>query len=195
MLKRNTTLYLVFLSLILILLLALQRLYLHLHTSLGSNIFVVIVTVVVMVLLGLFLLGLVFSGAIEKGIQKHVAKLSRHSPINRWLINFLEVLGSTSVDEKNKQVMKDEDLEMIEAMQMPKKRGRTSNHAYKKRRQAVLEWERRGTNYHFTLFEFLDERFGTSATGIPNVPIPTFYDWRKEILEEINSLSSEETKN
>jgi len=194
MLKRIKPLYLVILLFTSILLMALQRLFLHLTASLEPNIFIVMVTVVVMVLLGLFLLGLILFGVIERGMQNYLGKLSKPSTINRWLIQFLDFLGSVFIEEKIDQEMEDEDLEILEAIQMPKKRGRKSYYSYKERRQAVLDWERRGANYHFTLLEFLEERFGITSTGMPKVPIPTFYDWRREILAEAGIRTPKEKK-
>lgn len=50
------------------------------------------------------------------------------------------------------------------------------------KKAVVKKWEKRSDQYPFTLDKFLVERFGTTPDGIPNVPISTFYTWRKQIL-------------
>ncbi len=86
------------------------------------------------------------------------------------------------------------DPEVIATKQRPRKSrgGRVHTYPYEVRKRTVLDWENRPPMYHLTLPQFLAERHGTTSTGLLNVPVGTFYEWRKDILGLDKPAESEE---
>jgi hypothetical protein len=174
-----------FLFLSLILLIALLRLNRHLRTSLNENMTVVAITVIVIILLALFFLGVLFAWIMDWAAHKNFWLFRQMAKVHLCQLAFPAFAERVrEVEFVQPENSAGQDGEIIEAMKSPKRKGRKSNYSYQKRRKAVLAWERRGPNFSYTLVEFLDEHFGATSTGMPNVPATTFYDWRKEILAE-----------
>ena len=187
-----------FLALSLILLIALARLNRHLRAFLDANMIVAAITVVVMILLALFFLGVLLAWIMDWAARKNFWLFRQIAEASIWKMALPSFLGSTDlVDEAdlgNHENDAKQDSEILEAMKVPKRRGRKSHYSYQERRKSVLAWERRGPNFPYTLVEFLDEHFGSTSTGMPNVPATTFYDWRKEILAEAQSKQKKNPK-
>jgi hypothetical protein len=187
--KEKRSFYALFFTLALMLVLALSRLSYRLRDTLDDNLTVAAITAIVVVVFILFFFGVFLSWWLVHLARKNSSLLKRLTKTNAWLFSFL---SNDSRDNLKKTVLEraetesiPADEEILEAIQKPKRRGRSSNHPYETRRRTVLAWENRGPNFSYTLAQFLDERFGSSATGMPNVPDDTFYYWRRKILEEI----------
>lgn len=184
--KEKRSFYLLFFALVLLLLLALSRLSSRLGDTLDDNLTVAAITAMVIAVFVLFFFGMFLSWWLVRVARKNPVLLKRLVRTNAWLFSFL---GDDSRDDLEKSVIEKAaidslpvDEEVLAALQKPKRRGRSSNYPYETRRRIVLTWENRGPNFPLTLPQFLDERFGSSATGMPNVPTDTFYYWRRKIL-------------
>ena len=184
--KEKQSFYLLFFALVLLLVLAMSRLSYRLGDTLDDNLTIVAITALIIAVFVLFFFGMFLSWWLVRLAQKNPIFLKRLVKTNAWLFSFL---SDNSRDDLEKIVIEQADIaslpvdeEILEAIQKPKHRGRSSNYPYETRRRTVLTWENRGPNFDYTLAQFLDELFGSSATGIPNVPNDTFYYWRKKIL-------------
>ena len=177
-----------FLLLGLILLIALVRLNRHLRASLDENMTVVVITVIVIILLSLFFAGVLLAWAMDWAARKNFWFFRQMAEASLWKLAFPPLFERADLVDDGSFIQAENsagrDSEILEAMKSPKRRGRKSNYPYQKRRKAVLAWERRGPDFPYTLVEFLDEGFGSTSTGMPNVPAATFYDWRREFLAE-----------
>lgn len=79
-----------------------------------------------------------------------------------------------------------EDLQDLISSVPRKRRGKQPRYPEAKIRRAVLRWERRDPSFSArTLEEFLEEEFGSGPDGILLVATSTFYDWRRNVLNEI----------
>lgn len=189
MAKPKYLFYSSFLFLSLILLVALLRLNQYLRASLDENMTVVVIVLIIIILLTLFFLGIFLVWIMDWAARKNFWLFRQIAEASLWKLAFPSFLEKSALINDTGFVYPQnpvgQDDEMLEAITSPKRRGRKSNYSYQKRRKAVLAWERRGPNFSYTLVEFLDERFGSTSTGMPNVPATTFYDWRKEILAEV----------
>ena len=196
--KGKIRFYILFLSTIVLLLAAIIRLRYHFLASINSHMMVVLTVILVIILLVLFFFGVFLSWWLIRLAQKNSALLKHLLKTNAWLFSFLDNQARNdlreSVLEQAAQENRPVDEEILEAIQKPKSRGRASNYSYEVRRRTVLAWENRGPNFSYTLSEFLDERFGSSSAGMPNVPNDTFYYWRKkydsglQVSDDINSF-------
>lgn len=184
--KEKQSFYLLFLTLVLLLILAFGRLSYRFGKTLDNNLTVAAITAMVVVVFVLFFFGVFLSWWLVQLARKNPVLLKRLVKTNAWLFSFL---SNDSRDNLKKTVIEQAEIdslpvdeEILETIQKPKRRGRSSNYPYETRRRIVLTWENRGPNFPLTLPQFLDESFGSSATGMPNVPTGTFYYWRKKIL-------------
>lgn len=197
--KEKLFFYTFFLFVILIWFIALDRLNYHLSVGLGDHLIVVAITAIVIVLFVLFFFGVFLSWWLVRLAQKKHSFLKRLTEMSPWIFSFLSPDSRDNLErvviEKAEAQSASADEEMLAAIRKPKNRGRASNHPYETRRRTVLAWENRGPNFSYTLAEFLDERFGSSSTGIPNVPTDTFYYWRKQILDETRKREKERNLN
>lgn len=67
-----------------------------------------------------------------------------------------------------------------------KRRGKQPRYPDDRIRRVVLRWERRDPSFSArTLEEFLEEEFGCGPDGVLLVPASTFYDWRRNVLKDI----------
>ncbi|MBT3313035.1 MAG: hypothetical protein HN390_00335 [Anaerolineae bacterium] len=184
--ERKTFFYLTFIALLFLLSLALGKLYYYMDATLDDKLIVAAIAGIVIVLLGLFFAGMLLSWGliwIAKRNNFFFNRLSRAFP---WIFSLvsltarehLEKAVVTSAEAQSVPV----DEEILAAIRRPKRRGRHRRYPDKIIRNVVLAWENRGPSFPYTLVEFLEERFGSTPTGMPNVPPATFYDWRKEIL-------------
>jgi hypothetical protein len=72
-----------------------------------------------------------------------------------------------------------------------KRRGKQPRYPGDRIRRVVLRWERRDPSFSArTLEEFLEEEFGCGPDGVLLVPSSTFYDWRRNVLKEIEENKS-----
>lgn len=183
--------------LLLLLMLALHLLQRDLGAVLDEHIQVAVIAGSVIVLLGLFLTGLVLSWAAQNNLGL-LKKISTRFP---WLFPRLNTDQRADLPhESDLQLQKDPAVIATEILPVilkrkRKRRGRPRNYPDEMVYSAVLTWENRGPGFPYTLREFLEERFGSSATGVPNVPTGTFYDWRVDVLAEIADAQKNDEKN
>jgi hypothetical protein len=79
-----------------------------------------------------------------------------------------------------------EDVSDLIASGPRKRRGKQPRYPEDRIRRVVLRWERRDPSFSArTLEEFLEEEFGSGPDGVLLVPASTFYDWRRNVLKEI----------
>jgi hypothetical protein len=79
-----------------------------------------------------------------------------------------------------------EDLSDLITAMPRKRRGKQPRYPEDRIRRVVLRWERRDPSFSArTLEEFLEEEFGCGPEGVLLVPSSTFYDWRRNVLKEI----------
>jgi hypothetical protein len=79
-----------------------------------------------------------------------------------------------------------EDLQDLITSGPRKRRGKQPRYPEDRIRRVVLRWERRDPSFSArTLEEFLEEEFGCGPDGVLLVPSSTFYDWRRNVLKEI----------
>jgi hypothetical protein len=80
-----------------------------------------------------------------------------------------------------------EDVKYEELLSMPRKRrGKQSRYTEDRIWKTVLKWEKRDPFFDArNLEEFLADEFGCSGDGILQVAPSTFYDWRRQVLKEI----------
>jgi hypothetical protein len=85
-----------------------------------------------------------------------------------------------------------EEVRYEELLSIPKKRrGKQSRFSEDQIWKAVLKWEKRDPFFEArTLEEFLEDEFGCSGDGILQVAPSTFYDWRRNVLREIQERHS-----
>jgi hypothetical protein len=153
---------------------------------------------IAILVLSLFFFGMILSWVliwIAKRNQKLFNTLSRIFP---WLFSLvreeqrkeLEETVIANAAERSEPV----DEEVLAAIRKPKRRGRPRRYPDEVIRRVVLAWENRGPNYPLTLPQFLEEHFGSTSTGMPDVPSATFYDWRDEVLAEAGLKDMANTK-
>lgn len=66
-----------------------------------------------------------------------------------------------------------------------RRRRKRSRFPYEKIQRAVLAWERRDLFFPAnTLEEFLEQEFGCGPDGVSLMPTSSFYDYRRQVLEE-----------
>ncbi|MBI5295578.1 MAG: hypothetical protein HY869_08890 [Chloroflexi bacterium] len=66
-----------------------------------------------------------------------------------------------------------------------RRRRKRSRFPYEKIQKAVLTWEKRDIFFPAnTLEEFLEEEFGCGPDGVSLMPTSSFYDYRRQVLEE-----------
>jgi hypothetical protein len=79
-----------------------------------------------------------------------------------------------------------DDLQDLISSGTRKRRGKQPRYPEDRIRRVVLRWERRDPSFSArTLEEFLEEEFGCGPDGVLLVPTSTFYDWRRNVLKEI----------
>jgi len=186
--KRKMFFYLIFIALLFPLFLALGKLYYYLDATLDDKLIVAAIAGIVIVLLGLFCAGMLLSWGLIWIAKRNYFFLNRLSRAFPWIFSLvslttrehLEKAVITSAEAQSVPV----DEEILAAIRRPKRRGRHRRYPDKTIRSVVLAWENRGPSFPYTLVEFLEERFGSTPTGMPNVPPATFYDWRKEMWAE-----------
>ena len=198
MTKGKKLFYFTYIGLLFILFLALRRLYSNLTVNLDDKLTVAVNAGIVILVLSLFFFGMILSWVliwIAKRNQKLFNTLSRIFP---WLFSLvreeqrkeLEETVIANAAERSEPV----DEEVLAAIRKPKRRGRPRRYPDEVIRRVVLAWENRGPNYPLTLPQFLEEHFGSTSTGMPDVPSATFYDWRDEVLAEAGLKDMANTK-
>jgi len=198
MTKGKKLFYFTYIGLLFILFLALRRLYSYLTVNLDDKLIVVVSAGIAILVLSLFFFGMILSWVliwIAKRNQKLFNTLSRIFP---WLFSLvreeqrkeLEETVIANAAERSEPV----DEEVLAAIRKPKRRGRPRRYPDEVIRRVVLAWENRGPNYPLTLPQFLEEHFGSTSTGMPDVPSATFYDWRDEVLAEAGLKDLANTK-
>jgi|SaaInlStandDraft_4_1057021.scaffolds.fasta_scaffold58300_1 hypothetical protein len=198
MTKGKKLFYFTYIGLLFILFLALRRLYSYLTVNLDDKLIVVVSAGIAILVLSLFFFGMILSWVliwIAKRNQKLFNTLSRIFP---WLFSLvreeqrkeLEETVIANAAERSEPV----DEEVLAAIRKPKRRGRPRRYPDEVIRRVVLAWENRGPNYPLTLPQFLEEHFGSTSTGMPDVPSTTFYDWRDEVLAEAGLKDLANTK-
>ena len=198
MTKGKTLFYFTYIGLLFILFLALRRLYSYLTVNLDDKLTVAVSAGIAILVLSLFFFGMILSWVliwIAKRNQKLFNTLSRIFP---WLFSLvreeqrkeLEETVIANAAERSEPV----DEEVLAAIRKPKRRGRPRRYPDEVIRRVVLAWENRGPNYPLTLPQFLEEHFGSTSTGMPDVPSTTFYDWRDEVLAEAGLKDLANTK-
>ncbi|MBT7776068.1 MAG: hypothetical protein HN736_15355 [Anaerolineae bacterium] len=198
MTKGKKLFYFTYIGLLFILFLALRRLYSYLTVNLDDKLIVVVSAGIAILVLSLFFFGMILSWVliwIAKRNQKLFNTLSRIFP---WLFSLvreeqrkeLEETVIANAAERSEPV----DEEVLAAIRKPKRRGRPRRYPDEVIRRVVLAWENRGPNYPLTLPQFLEEHFGSTSTGMPDVPSATFYDWRDEVLAEAGLKDMANTK-
>ncbi|MBT4456963.1 MAG: hypothetical protein HOC56_01670 [Anaerolineae bacterium] len=198
MTKGKKLFYFTYIGLLFILFLALRRLYSYLTVNLDDKLIVVVSAGIAILVLSLFFFGMILSWVliwIAKRNQKLFNTLSRIFP---WLFSLvreeqrkeLEETVIANAAERSEPV----DEEVLAAIRKPKRRGRPRRYPDEVIRRVVLAWENRGPNYPLTLPQFLEEHFGSTSTGMPDVPSTTFYDWRDEVLAEAGLKDMANTK-
>lgn len=188
MTKEKNIFAITYIGLLLILFLALRRLYSYLTANLDDKLAVGVGAGIAIVVLVLFFSGMLLSWLliwIAKRNKKLLNTLSRVFP---WLFSFVGEQKRKELEEivianaeKNSEPV---DEVVLAALRKPKRRGRPRRYPDDVIYRVVLTWENRGSNYPLTLPQFLEEHFGSTSTGMPNVPPATFYDWRDEVLVE-----------
>lgn len=196
--KEKQFFYPLFLFVVLILLTALYSLNHYLADALDDNLIIAVTTVIVIVLLVLFFFGVFLSWWLIGLAQKNLPILKRLTERHTWVFCLLNLNSRDDLEKTVRKTAQEQsvsvDEEMLAAIRKPKRRGRPSNYPHETMHRTVLAWENRGPNFPYTLAEFLDERFDSSPTGVPNVPNGTFYDWRTEILSELKKDEKDETQ-
>jgi len=198
MTKGKKLFYFTYIGLLFILFLALRRLYSYLTVNLDNKLTVAVSAGIAILVLSLFFFGMILSWVliwIAKRNQKLFNTLSRIFP---WLFSLvreeqrkeLEETVIANAAERSEPV----DEEVLAAIRKPKRRGRPRRYPDEVIRRVVLAWENRGPNYPLTLPQFLEEHFGSTSTGMPDVPSATFYDWRDEVLAEAGLKDMANTK-
>ena len=198
MTKGKKLFYFTYIGLLFILFLALRRLYSYLTVNLDDKLTVAVSAGIAILVLSLFFFGMILSWVliwIAKRNQKLFNTLSRIFP---WLFSLvreeqrkeLEETVIANAAERSEPV----DEEVLAAIRKPKRRGRPRRYPDEVIRRVVLAWENRGPNYPLTLPQFLEEHFGSTSTGMPDVPSATFYDWRDEVLAEAGLKDMANTK-
>lgn len=198
MTKGKKLFYFTYIGLLFILFLALRRFYSYLTVNLDDKLTVAVSAGIVILVLSLFFFGMILSWVliwIAKRNQKLFSTLSRIFP---WLFSLvreeqrkeLEETVIANATERSEPV----DEEVLAAIRKPKRRGRPRRYPDEVIRRVVLAWENRGPNYPLTLPQFLGEHFGSTSTGMPDVPSATFYDWRDEVLAEAGLKDMANTK-
>jgi hypothetical protein len=198
MTKGKKLFYFTYIGLLFILFLALRRLYSYLTVNLDNKLTVAVSAGIAILVLSLFFFGMILSWVliwIAKRNQKLFNTLSRIFP---WLFSLvreeqrkeLEETVIANAAERSEPV----DEEVLAAIRKPKRRGRPRRYPDEVIRRVVLAWENRGPNYPLTLPQFLEEHFGSTSTGMPDVPSATFYDWRDEVLAEAGLKDLANTK-
>ncbi|MBT6321869.1 MAG: hypothetical protein HN965_02245 [Anaerolineae bacterium] len=198
MTKGKKLFYFTYIGLLFILFLALRRLYSYLTVNLDNKLTVAVSAGIAILVLSLFFFGMILSWVliwIAKRNQKLFNTLSRIFP---WLFSLvreeqrkeLEETVIANAAERSEPV----DEEVLAAIRKPKRRGRPRRYPDEVIRRVVLAWENRGPNYPLTLPQFLEEHFGSTSTGMPDVPSTTFYDWRDEVLAEAGLKDLANTK-
>ena len=198
MTKGKKLFYFTYIGLLFILFLALRRLYSYLTVNLDDKLTVAVSAGIAILVLSLFFFGMILSWVliwIAKRNQKLFNTLSRIFP---WLFSLvreeqrkeLEETVIANAAERSEPV----DEEVLAAIRKPKRRGRPRRYPDEVIRRVVLAWENRGPNYPLTLPQFLEEHFGSTSTGMPDVPSATFYDWRDEVLAEAGLKDLANTK-
>ncbi|MBT4310856.1 MAG: hypothetical protein HOD49_10620 [Anaerolineae bacterium] len=198
MTKGKKLFYFTYIGLLFILFLALRRLYSYLTVNLDNKLTVAVSAGIAILVLSLFFFGMILSWVliwIAKRNQKLFNTLSRIFP---WLFSLvreeqrkeLEETVIANAAERSEPV----DEEVLAAIRKPKRRGRPRRYPDEVIRRVVLAWENRGPNYPLTLPQFLEEHFGSTSTGMPDVPSTTFYDWRDEVLAEAGLKDMANTK-
>ena len=198
MTKGKTLFYFTYIGLLFILFLALRRLYSYLTVNLDDKLTVAVSAGIAILVLSLFFFGMILSWVliwIAKRNQKLFNTLLRIFP---WLFSLvreeqrkeLEETVIANAAERSEPV----DEEVLAAIRKPKRRGRPRRYPDEVIRRVVLAWENRGPNYPLTLPQFLEEHFGSTSTGMPDVPSTTFYDWRDEVLAEAGLKDLANTK-
>ena len=198
MTKGKTLFYFTYIGLLFILFLALRRLYSYLTVNLDDKLTVAVSAGIAILVLSLFFFGMILSWVliwIAKRNQKLFNTLLRIFP---WLFSLvreeqrkeLEETVIANAAERSEPV----DEEVLAAIRKPKRRGRPRRYPDEVIRRVVLAWENRGPNYPLTLPQFLEEHFGSTSTGMPDVPSATFYDWRDEVLAEAGLKDMANTK-
>lgn len=95
---------------------------------------------------------------------------------------------SNPVAAPNETIQQDtqDDLQDLISSGTRKRRGKQTRYPEDRIRRVVLRWERRDPSFSArTLEEFLEEEFGCGPDGVLLVPTSTFYDWRRNVLKEI----------
>lgn len=98
---------------------------------------------------------------------------------------------SNPVAPQNETIQQDtrddhDDLQDLISSGNRKRRGKQTRYPEDRIRRVVLRWERRDPSFSArTLEEFLEEEFGCGPDGVLLVPTSTFYDWRRNVLKEI----------
>ena len=98
---------------------------------------------------------------------------------------------SNPVTPQNETIQQDtrddhDDLQDLISSGNRKRRGKQTRYPEDRIRRVVLRWERRDPSFSArTLEEFLEEEFGCGPDGVLLVPTSTFYDWRRNVLKEI----------
>ena len=188
MTKEKSIFTITYIGLFLILVLALGRLYSLLTENLDDKLALLVGAGIAIVVLGLFFSGMFLSWLliwIARRNQKLFSTLSHAFP---WLFSLVreeqrEELAETVIATAEKDSEPVDEV-VLAAIRKPKRRGRPRRYPDEVIYRVVLAWENRGPNYPLTLPQFLEEHFGSTSTGMPNVPSATFYDWRDEVLVE-----------
>ncbi len=194
--KRKLLLILLIIGLGIIVVSVLEFLYRIAKSSLGGELAIVVVAGATIGILFMVLVGIGMGSAIELAICRRALVFKSKPMPGSWLDLFLKLWGSRVDFPMPEPVPSDEmppgitmhDVEgLLLLIEQRKRGGKKSIHSDDVQFRTVRDWmilQSRGTS--ITLQQFLEERFGVAPhTGMPLVPNPTFYGWRKKFLSEL----------
>lgn len=196
--KRKLLLIFLIIGMGIIVVSVLEFLYRIAKSSLGGGLAIVVVAGVTIVILFMILVGIGLGSAIELAICRR-ALVFKSKPIpGSWLDLFLKLWGSSGEfpmpepesipsDEMPTDITMNDVEGLLLLIEQRKRGGKKSSHSDDIQFRAVRDWmilQSHGTS--ITLQQFLEERFGVAPhTGMPLVPNPTFYGWRRKFLSEL----------
>lgn len=183
--------YLALASVIIILIFPISWIYTRIKFYFGIEAAHLSLTGLVVVVLILAVRGAVHTYRIHQAVQEKVDASGiqhEHSP---FVFQVLGVEPCCSNDQPVAVVENATELDLNEITAIPdgisqKRRRKRSRFSYEKIQRAVLAWEKRDLFFSAnTLEEFLEQEFGYGPDGISLMPVSTFYDYRRQVLEEI----------
>lgn len=196
--KRKLLLILLIIGLGIIVVSVLEFLYRIAKSSLGSGLAIVVVAGVTIGILFMVLVGIGMASVIELAICSRTLIFKSKPMPGSWLDLFLKLWGSSvefpmpepepiPSDEMPPDITMNDVEELLLLIEQRKRGGKKSIHSDDVQFRTVRDWmilQSRGTS--ITLQQFLEERFGVAPhTGMPLVPNPTFYGWRRKFLSEL----------